>query len=158
MDSPGSVETIALRALERLRSRSPSLCELLSDTDVAANVTLLAVASDFAIATLHQQPGLLPSLIRGNAAVAPVLADQDTSQWPVLLRRFRAAESARLVWRDVLGQDDVDATLAGSTQLAECCLQLALDALEREFVQRYGVVRNAAGVAQRLVVFGLGKL
>ncbi|MDB6164627.1 MAG: glutamate-ammonia ligase adenylyltransferase, partial [Xanthomonadaceae bacterium] len=94
----------------------------------------------------------------GNAAVAPVLADQDTSQWPALLRRFRAAESTRLVWRDVLGRDDVDATLAGSTQLAECCLQLALDALEREFVQRYGVVRNAAGVAQRLVVFGLGKL
>ena len=36
-----------------------------------------------------------------------------------LLRRYRSAESTRLVWRDVLGLDDVDATLAGSTALAE---------------------------------------
>ena len=54
--------------------------------------------------------------------------------------------------------DDVDATLAGSTALAETCLQSALDALEAEFAQRFGMVRAADGTAQRLVVFGLGKL
>ncbi|MEE7561555.1 glutamine-synthetase adenylyltransferase, partial [Xanthomonas sp. Kuri4-2] len=62
------------------------------------------------------------------------------------------------VWRDVLGLDDVDATLAGSTQLAETCLGLALAALEQQFGARHGQVRDADGRAQRLVVFGLGKL
>ncbi|WP_017911393.1 bifunctional [glutamate--ammonia ligase]-adenylyl-L-tyrosine phosphorylase/[glutamate--ammonia-ligase] adenylyltransferase, partial [Xanthomonas sp. SHU 166] len=78
--------------------------------------------------------------------------------WPAQLRRYRAAASARLVWRDVLGLDEVDATLAGSTQLAEDCLALALQALEGEFAARHGVVRAADGSVQRLVVFGLGKL
>src|SRR3970282_2106960 len=70
----------------------------------------------------------------------------------------RAAESTRLVWRDVVGLDDVDATLAGSTRLAETCLQGALAALEAEFAARHGVVRDRPGQPQRLVVFGLGKL
>src|SRR3970282_2464556 len=76
----------------------------------------------------------------------------------MLLRRDRAAESTRLVWRDVVGLDDVDATLAGSTRLAETCLQVALEALEAEFAERHGVLRDRQGQPQRLVVFGLGKL
>src|SRR5690606_19831913 len=79
-------------------------------------------------------------------------------EWPALLRRHRTAGSARLVWRDVLGLDDVDATLAGGTALAEQCLQVALAALEEDFATRHGMVRDRAGQAQRLVVFGLGKL
>ena len=39
----------------------------------------------------------------------------------------------RLIWRDVGGLDDVDATLAGSTRLAETCLRAALAAVEAEF-------------------------
>ena len=42
--------------------------------------------------------------------------------------------------------------------LAETCLRLALDALERDFTLRHGVIRNAQGETQRLIVFGLGKL
>ena len=55
-----------------------------------------------------------------------MLEPANRNDWPMLLRRYRTAESARLVWRDVLGLDDVDATLAGSTRLAEICLQTAL--------------------------------
>src|SRR3546814_7412421 len=80
------------------------------------------------------------------------------ADWPALLRRYRAAGSARLVWRDVLGLDDVEATLAASTALAEQCLQVALAALEADFATRHGVVRDGGGNVQRLIVFGLGKL
>src|SRR5690606_9564430 len=73
-------------------------------------------------------------------------------------RRYRRAESTRLVWRDVLGLDDVDDTLAGTTRLAEDCLQLALEALERDFAGRHGLVRDGDGEPVRLVVFGMGKL
>ena len=37
----------------------------------------------------------------------PVLDADRRDDWPRQLRRYRAAESTRLVWRDVLGLDDV---------------------------------------------------
>src|SRR5690606_4416244 len=80
------------------------------------------------------------------------------ADWPGLLRRWRTACSARLVWRDVEGLDEVAATLAGSTRLAEDCLQLALAALEGPFAARHGRVRDAGGDPVGLVVFALGKL
>jgi len=120
----------------------------------------VAAASDFAAATLERQPGLAERLAADSAVPLdpPVLAPDKREQWPALLRRYRAAESTRLAWRDILGLDDVDATLAGSTTLAETCLRLGLGALEADFANRHGVVRGADGTPQRLVVFALGKL
>ena len=120
----------------------------------------LAVSSDFAIDTLCRQPALLGHLSQPGCPPlpAPVLDPQQPGEWPAQLRRYRAAMSTRLVWRDLVGLDTVEQTLAGSTTLAECCLQRALQALEAEFALRHGVVRDEEGQAQRLVVFGLGKL
>lgn len=150
---------IAARALQRLRTALPSSTAALAD---GTNDTLLrrvAIASDFAIDTLLRQPELLPRLLRDTGALAPpVLTAENRADWPALLRRYRAAESTRLIWRDVLGPDDVADTLAGATILAETCLQLALAALETDFAQRHGFVRDRDGQAQRMVVFGLGKL
>jgi [glutamine synthetase] adenylyltransferase / [glutamine synthetase]-adenylyl-L-tyrosine phosphorylase len=146
---------IASRACTRLRAAG---CVV--DADAENAIGTLAVASDFAINTLVAQPGLLPRL-QSDAATplaAPVLDAGNRSDWGRLLRRFRHAESTRLVWRDVVEGAPVDEILAGSTALADACLQLALDALETELVQRFGVVRDADGNPQRLVVFGLGKL
>src|SRR5690606_18122416 len=88
----------------------------------------------------------------------PQLDPAAPDAWPGLLRRWRSACSARLVWRDLADLDDVAATLDGSTALAEDCLGLALAALEAQFAGRHGVVRDAAGAPVRLVVFALGKL
>jgi len=121
----------------------------------------LALASDFALSTLAAQPELIECLHADAGAMPvppPVLDAGNRADWPRLLRRFRQAESTRLIWRDVIEGDAVDTILAGSTALAETCLQIALSALEAEFAQRFGVVRDPNGEAQRLVVFGLGKL
>ena len=121
----------------------------------------LALASDFALATLASQPELIEGLQAGDGATLiqpPTLAPDNRAEWPRLLRRFRHAESTRLVWRDVIAGDPVGSILAGSTELAESCLQLGLQALEAEFAERSGVVRAADGSVQRLIVFGLGKL
>ncbi|GAA5004110.1 bifunctional [glutamate--ammonia ligase]-adenylyl-L-tyrosine phosphorylase/[glutamate--ammonia-ligase] adenylyltransferase [Pseudoluteimonas lycopersici] len=121
----------------------------------------LAVASDFAMATLAAQPGLVERLHADNGIAAippPRLAVENRTDWPRLLRRHRQAESTRLAWRDVVAGDAVETILAGSSALAETCLRLALAALEGEFAERHGVVRDGDGVAQSLVVFGLGKL
>ena len=151
---------LAERALAGLRAASTQHAALLEDGALCARVGQVAVASDFAIDTLRRQPALLEYLSHPDPAPLPlpVLDPADPDAWPGQLRRYRSAGSTRLVWRDVLGLDTVEQTLAGSTALAEQCLSIALAAVEGEFAQRHGVVRDEAGIEQRLVVFGLGKL
>ncbi|WP_414710802.1 bifunctional [glutamate--ammonia ligase]-adenylyl-L-tyrosine phosphorylase/[glutamate--ammonia-ligase] adenylyltransferase [Pseudoxanthomonas sp.] len=149
------------RGLVRLRAVSTDVDALLADPHHVDRVSHVIAASDFALETLRRQPDVLTVLLRDDGAApwpVPALTIDNAAQWPELLRRYRTAESTRLVWRDVHGLDTVDDTLAGTTRLAEVCLQTALEALEAEFAQRHGVVRAADGSAQRLVVFGLGKL
>lgn len=153
------LEALVQRALERLRAAGAGA--LLEDAALRRRVARVAVASDFAIDTLVRQPGLLAGLAADDGAAPlpwPVLEPDRSDAWPSLLRRYRSAESTRLVWRDVLGLDDLDTTLAGATRLAETCLQLALQALEPTMDARHGVVRDGDGEPVRLVVFGLGKL
>lgn len=155
------LDALVQRGLAQLRALSSQAAALLDDAAFASRVTAVIVASDFALETLRRQPDLLAQFASHDGAetfAPPVLSADDPTSWPGQLRRYRAAESTRLVWRDVLGLDDVDAILAGSTRLAETCLQTALDALEVEFAQRHGQVRASDGTVQRLVVFGLGKL
>ncbi|HZX77058.1 bifunctional [glutamate--ammonia ligase]-adenylyl-L-tyrosine phosphorylase/[glutamate--ammonia-ligase] adenylyltransferase [Lysobacter sp.] len=148
------------RAWSRLQAAAPAVCR---DDDIVLRERIgrIALASDFVIETFVRQPALLARLAADPDAPAeapPTLGEDNRDQWPALLRRHRAAGSARLVWRDVLGLDDVEATLAGSTRLAEECLDTALQALEAEFARRHGVVRDRDGRVQRLVVFALGKM
>ncbi|WP_407910458.1 bifunctional [glutamate--ammonia ligase]-adenylyl-L-tyrosine phosphorylase/[glutamate--ammonia-ligase] adenylyltransferase [Lysobacter claricitrinus] len=131
--------------------------------DHAARDRIAAIArtSDFAIDVLARDAALLAQLLADDGATPvaePSLDPAMPGDWPSQLRRYRTAASTRLIWRDVHGLDDVDATLAGSTQLAERCLSLAMEAIEAQFVARHGHVRDADGRVQRLVVFGLGKL
>jgi glutamate-ammonia-ligase adenylyltransferase len=152
--TPASLES-ALQA--RVDRRLEALAEA-TPLDSAARAALrpLAVASDFALDVLRRQPALL-----GDRHAFPVFPSLDASAPDaamVSLRRWRTAASTVLIARDVDGVDDVDATLAGSTRIAEAALQRALAQAEAEFLPRFGTVRDAEGRAQRLVVFALGKL
>jgi len=154
-----ALDALRERAVQRVRAASPEAASLLDEAAARAVLEDVAIASDFAIAVLARQPEWLPHLLRGAAEIpVPVLASDQRGEWGTLLRRYRLAASTRLVWRDVAGFDSVADTLTGSTALAEHCLQTGLAALETEFAQRHGVVRDADGRVQRLVVFGLGKL
>jgi len=151
--------TTAERAIQRLRNAAPQSVSLFDDAEVRAKLQRVAIASDFAIDTLVRQPNLLPLLLADAPALPPPeLTADNRPDWPALLRRYRVAGSTRLIWRDVLGLDEVGDTLAGATQMAETCLQSALTALEADFAQRHGVIRDHDGRPQRLVVYGLGKL
>ena len=154
-DDAVAFEELGQRALQRLRHSGFEV----GPPDAQA-LRQLAIASDFAIDAIVAQPDLLPRLLDQAQLPLPppVLSGDNRQDWPGLLRRYRQAESTRLVWRDVVQGAGVDEILAGSTALADTCLQLALEALECEFAARHGVVRDATGAPQRLVVFALGKL
>jgi glutamate-ammonia-ligase adenylyltransferase len=157
---PAALVPLVDRALARLALSLTDGGHWPPSADVLDQVRLLAITSDFAIDTLCRQPALLSHLAQPGCPPLPLpaLDPQHPSDWPQRLRRYRTAASTRLIWRDLAGLDDVPATLAGATTLAEDCLGLGLAALEQEFAGRHGVVRAADGSAQQLVVFGLGKL
>ena len=157
---PAALIPLVDRALARLALSLNDSGSWPPPEPVLAQLRLLAITSDFAIDTLCRQPALLSQLTQNDCPPLPLpeLDPQQPADWPVRLRRYRTACSTRLIWRDLEGLDDVPATLAGATRLAEECLGLALAALEQEFATRHGVVRAADGSAQQLVVFGLGKL
>ena len=145
-------------ALEALvERRLAALAEAVPlDATTRAALAPLVVASDFALDVLRRQPALIAS--RHAAPPEPRLDPADPAAAMAALRRWRAAASAVLVARDVDGLDDVEATLAGSTAIAEAALRLALAQAEAEWTPRFGTVRDAEGRPQRLVVFALGKL
>ena len=153
-DEDAALQALVDRALRRLEAAAPDALSAPSDrTRFAA----LAVASDFAIETLLRQPALIATLDAPWQPAPDLIAGGDATA-PALLRRWRAAESTRLIWRDLHGTDRIEDTLAGSTRIAEQALATGLDAAQHWIASRHGLLRDAGGATQSLVVFGLGKL
>ena len=136
------------------------------DAGVDERLRKVILASDFALAILLSDiqllgDGLIALVNDPRAASArgsELDGDHDDAGMKRELRRFRKRESLRLIWRDVNGLDDVEATLHSSSVLAEVCLERALDHARNEVARRHGVVHDQNGNAQRLIVLGLGKL
>ncbi len=74
------------------------------------------------------------------------------------LRQFRNKEMMRLIWRDLHELAPVDEILADLSCLADLCLTASADYHTRLLEKTHGTPRNADGLAQRLVIIGLGKL
>ncbi|MGH8162832.1 MAG: bifunctional [glutamate--ammonia ligase]-adenylyl-L-tyrosine phosphorylase/[glutamate--ammonia-ligase] adenylyltransferase, partial [Rhodanobacteraceae bacterium] len=134
------------------------------DAGVAQRLRRLLLASDFAFDALRRDPALLSpqglARLRDPAAasVRAELLHTGEDDVAARLRRFRRAESVRLVFRDVNGLDDLADTLAGTTALYETLIAFALQHAEAALRARFGTPRNADGAPQSLVVMALGKL
>ena len=74
------------------------------------------------------------------------------------LRQVRHAQMMRILWRDITGVADVDETLQQLSILADACVQAACSWSEQAMYERFGIARDDAGVEQRLIVLGMGKL
>jgi glutamate-ammonia-ligase adenylyltransferase len=152
-------------ALERIGAACREAGVPPPDAAWTARFAPVLAASDFVTETLVRWPQAVATLAERVDDPRPPAARFDAT-WPAAddaqamaaLRRFRRLEGVRIVVRDVLGLDDVPATLAALTDLAECCLERALAHLEAGFVARFGTPRAADGTPQRLVVIGMGKL
>ncbi|MGA9334235.1 MAG: bifunctional [glutamate--ammonia ligase]-adenylyl-L-tyrosine phosphorylase/[glutamate--ammonia-ligase] adenylyltransferase [Rudaea sp.] len=136
------------------------------DAGVAERIQRVLLASDFAGESFRREPDLLsagsmmlltdPHSAQSRPLQLPV--DMDEAQAMSAVRRFRRREALRLIWRDVNELDAIEDTLAGSSALAQVCLEAALTYAEAQLTRRHGVARDESGNAQRMVVFALGKL
>jgi len=149
-----TLQALVRRHLERL---AEACTDAKGAVDIERKFHTLAVASDFAIDTLCQQPEHWNALEAADVPCLELFADDDT-QWPKQLRRWRRMQSARVIWRDIHELDDVEASLATISEMADIALRESVRAISDLFVSRYGEVKNADGEVQTFVVFGLGKL
>jgi glutamate-ammonia-ligase adenylyltransferase len=74
------------------------------------------------------------------------------------LRLFRAREMVRIAWRDLAGWSGLSNTLKDLSELADACIEYALETLYKDQCRTYGAPFSNNGVQQFLVVLGLGKL
>ncbi len=127
--------------------------------------------SEFVARSCRQQLSLLPDLLasgdldrpmergepgeRLEAELAEVADEPGLSR---TLRVFRRRQMVRIVWRDLDGRAPLAETLQDLSALADVCVEAALVRLHRWSAAELGVPRDPAGVEQRLVVVGMGKL
>lgn len=75
-----------------------------------------------------------------------------------VLRQFRNRAMVRIIWRDIGGLAPLAETLEDLSALADACIQLALEHLERWTRAEFGTPRAADGRELSMVVIGMGKL
>jgi len=74
------------------------------------------------------------------------------------LRLFRRREMLRIVWRDIAGWAELTETTCDLSFMAEACIDYALSNLYQWQCNDLGTPVNEEGLAQQLVVLGMGKL
>ena len=152
---PASLVELLQRQRERLHEAAKGV-DLPRQGPTAEALDRILIASDYALDGLCRQPGLIHTLDATEPELR--LAPNQDEAWSGQLRRYRHAESVRLIHRDVNGIDTLEQTLAGTSALADRCIDTALAAAHASLVESHGEPRDGTGAAQRLIVFGLGKL
>jgi glutamate-ammonia-ligase adenylyltransferase len=132
-------------------------------------------ASDFVATTVARYPETFAQLLASGdldrpyepgemgQGLAAALADlqqagADDEGLQRRLRRFRRREMLRLIWRDLGGAAALEETLEDLSELADVCVNQALDWTQAWTRAELGTPRNAEGEAQGLLVIGMGKL
>lgn len=128
-------------------------------------------ASDFVAGTCARNPRLLPALLDSGdlladswpgalaQRVAPRLADcADEAALHEALRQVRQREMLRIAWRDLAGWATLDETLEDLSELAEACVDGALQRLGDWQAAATPVPHDSNGQPVALVVLAMGKL
>ncbi len=132
-------------------------------------------ASDFVATSVARYPETFARLLASGdldrpyapsemgQGLAAVLADlslaaADDGALQHRLRLFRRREMLRLIWRDLGGAAALEETLEDLSELADVCVNQALDWTQAWTRAELGIPRNAEGEAQGLLVIGMGKL
>ncbi|MGH8454426.1 MAG: bifunctional [glutamate--ammonia ligase]-adenylyl-L-tyrosine phosphorylase/[glutamate--ammonia-ligase] adenylyltransferase, partial [Nevskiales bacterium] len=138
---------------------------------VHASLPLVWAASPFVAQHCLRDRGLLAGLVdsgdlqraystdefmnRLQADAVPAATRSDLMR-TLRLRRHR--ELVRIAWRDLAGWAPLEETLGELSDLADACVEVALNWLERDFAARHGAPLGETGQTSRLIVLGMGKL
>ena len=174
-----SLEGLSPATRDRLLDQLHAFCLLATErglnipSDNEFQTVLLRVweASPFVAQHMQQDPALLSGwLERGELhrayasgelrqkLVGQLATITTDTQLATCLRQFRREQMVRIAWRDLASWSDLAETLSELSELADCCVSLALDLLHDWHVKQWGDPRSAKGKRQRLVVIGMGKL
>ncbi|MCQ3828840.1 bifunctional [glutamate--ammonia ligase]-adenylyl-L-tyrosine phosphorylase/[glutamate--ammonia-ligase] adenylyltransferase [Microbulbifer elongatus] len=135
--------------------------EALLDEHKSRALARVFVGSDFFVQQCTRHTEWLAHFLRDEdcGLVAPDLAEIETEeQLEKALRDLRNRVNAEVIYRDFAGQWDIPTACARLTELAEVCIQAALDWHREKMVARHGEPRSRDGVIQPMVVLGMGKL
>lgn len=165
---PHELESLVASRYAELSERCRETGVILhDDAGVGERIRRTLLASDFAFEVWRRQPELLGAQglerLRSSDDAAMrrrevVLPEGDEAGAMRILRRFRHAESLRLIFRDVNALDTLTGTFSDTSMLYETLLAQALAWAEQTVGRRFGRVHDAQGQAQQLVVLGFGKL
>ncbi|MBK7977127.1 MAG: bifunctional [glutamate--ammonia ligase]-adenylyl-L-tyrosine phosphorylase/[glutamate--ammonia-ligase] adenylyltransferase [Deltaproteobacteria bacterium] len=165
---------LALAHLERFLNASGarSATSLLAENPTIARLLMrLFSSSVFLSEILISHPELIDGLIRAGAAgptraradLAADLAERlrqadDDEEVLEVLRVFRTEETLRIGFHDLVGTLDLEALTLQLSDLAEVCLDAALEWALGQTSARYGSPVGEDGEPARFGVLGMGKL
>lgn len=168
-----TLQTLLQQRWEQLSER----CDLSILNDAQAeDLVKVIIGSDYAAEQLGRQPQMLADLLDSGDLYSPmVLADyrqqlqqqlENVSNEELLhgaLRKFRQRQMVRIIWRDLTRIADMRETTANLSDLADSCIELALNWLHNECCNRWGTPYSYAADGQepepqQLMVLGMGKL
>jgi len=75
-----------------------------------------------------------------------------------VLRLFRRREMIRIAWRDLAGWASLEESLKSLSDLADAMIEAPLTWLYQRLITQFGTPVDVNGIAQQLIVLGLGKL
>ncbi len=154
-------KAVSANTMALIESTGPVLFALspyLMNTAVRYPQALFDFINDGALEPDWQLPSVddIKTSIQSLTAGVADSADEDSQM--KALRQVRHAQLMRILWRDITGVADVDETLHQLSALADACVQAACNWSEQAMHERFGIARDGAGVEQRLIVLGMGKL
>ncbi|WP_416422096.1 bifunctional [glutamate--ammonia ligase]-adenylyl-L-tyrosine phosphorylase/[glutamate--ammonia-ligase] adenylyltransferase [Pseudomonas sp. App30] len=132
----------------------------------------VCAASDFVIQQASATPALLLDLVASGeldrsfaagelraqlaAAVAAAGSDDELGRQ---LRRQRARQQVRIIWRDLTRQADLVQTCRDLSDMADAAIDEAYKWLYRRHCDQFGVPKGRrTGEVQQMVILGMGKL
>lgn len=137
------------------------------DSQTAADIERIAGLSDFIDATRHRYPELVSELADSGRLVEPGSEGQyatltrslpNDEAFDRALRLLRKREMFRIIFRDFSHRADLWETTRDLSNLADACLQSALDHYYGQNCEKYGTPRLSTGEPMTLFVIALGKL
>jgi glutamate-ammonia-ligase adenylyltransferase len=143
----------------------------LADPAVAQALPRVFACSRFVATSCARAPGLLADLTTSGelgrprapgelkARIGQALAGAETeAELMRVLRLERRRELVRIAWRDLAGASDLAESLAELSELAEVCIDAALERVQAALIARHGEPEPVDGAPQRLIVLAMGKL